>query len=349
MSKIILGHPFSGALYGYLSDQIGKEYSHTRAIGSHGYYTTLYGKRYKDFVNQSLMFSLIYDEIFVTPADNHWPKSESLDSRDFHPELGLHAEWSAYTNLFNDTDGIVTRYLNDQKIGQILTDSFRIPRSNQKMVLSSILYELNLSRKHRCPILCSNGRKRIIERLIEIDRPAIHPTTIPEDRIEIVTNYMNVTGLLLSPKDLDNLIYVKGEAQVRDYAKSFLGMLQNYQSNPSKSNRLAILELARNAIEKEHVGKLASGLLNWLSTFFRLVGVTPLSAVSTGGSFVANWSVDDAKWYAFSGEIRKAESKGLLVSQIDKLSQQVSEEDESSAVPNPAVQGTLRDKAALRP
>lgn len=328
MSKIILGHPFSGALYGYLSDQIGQDYSHTRAIGSHGYYTTLYGKKYKDFVDQSLMFSLLYDEVFITPADNHWPKSESTESRDFHPELGLHAEWAAYRNLFNNTDGIVAHYLNDPKIKQILTIGFRIPEPYQAMVLSSILYELNLSRKHRCPILCSSGRKLIIERLIEIDQPATYPTTVSRDKIEVVANYMNVTGLLLSPSDLNNLIHVKGDTQVRSYARSFLEMLQRYQASPSKSNRLAILGLARDAIEQEKVGKLASGLLNWLSTFFRVVGVRPLSLASKGASFVANWSVDDAKWYAFSGEVKKAETKALLVRQIEGLSHRVSQQDD---------------------
>lgn len=328
MSKIILGHPFSGALYGYLSDQIAKEHSHTNAIGKHGYYTTLYGKKYKDFVEVSLMFSLIYDEVFVTPADNHWPESKSTEGRDFHPELGLHAEWDAYRNLFNDTDGMVTHYLNDQTIKEVLTNSFRIPVQYQQMVLSSILYELNLSRKHRCPILCSNGRKRVIERLIEIDRPAIHPITIPEDKIEIVTDYMNVTGLLLSPSSLENLIDVKPDAQIRDYASAFLGMLEQYQRSPSRPNQMVILDLARNAIEQEKVSKLVSGLLNWLSTLLRLVGATPLSMASKGGSFVANWSADGAKWYAFAGEIRKAETKALLVRQIEDLQCQLSEEKE---------------------
>ena len=274
------------------------------------------------------MFSLIYDEVFVTPADNHWPESRFTESRDVHPELGLHAEWDAYTDLFNDTDGVVTHYLNDPIVKEILTNGFRSPVQYQQMVLSSILYELNLSRKHRCPILCSNGRKRIIERLIEIDRPAIHPSTITQDKIEIVTNYMNVTGLLLSPSSLENLIDVKPDAQIRSYARSFLGMLQRYQGAPSKANQLAILDLARNAIEQERVGNLASGLLSWLSTLFRLVGATPLSTVAKGGSFVANWSADDAKWYAFAGEIRKAETKTLLVRQIEELRHQVSEEKE---------------------
>lgn len=328
MSKIILGYPFSGALHGYLSDQIAKEHAHTNIIGKHGYYTTLYGKTYKDFVEKSLMFSLIYDEIFVTPADNHWPESKSTESRDFHPELGLHAEWDAYTDLFNDKDGMVTHYLNDRTIKEILTNGFRIPLPYQKMVLSSILYELNLSRKHRCPILCSNGRKRIIERLIEIDRPAIHPSTIAQDKIEVVTDYMNVTGLLLSPSSLENLIDVKPDAKVRDYAKTFLVMLERYQGSPSKLNKLAVLDLARDAIEQEKVSKLVSGLMNWLSTLLRLVGATPVSMAAKGGSFVANWVADDAKWYAFAGEIKKAETKALLVRNIEELRHQVLEEKE---------------------
>jgi len=71
------------------------------------------------------------------------------------------------------------------------------------MVLSSIIYELNLSRIHRCPIICSAGRKIIIEQLIEIDRPATHPITLNSDKIELISDYMNVTGLFLSPASLE--------------------------------------------------------------------------------------------------------------------------------------------------
>lgn len=327
MSKIILGHPYSGALYGYISDQIGVEYSHTNSIGNHGYYTTLYGKKYKKFIDQALMLSLIYDKVYLTPADNYWPESPTTQNRDYHPELGLYAEWNTYKSLFNDTSGLVQHYLNDSQIKKILSRIFRIPNEYQIMVLSSILYELNLSRMHRCPIVCSNGRKLIIERLIQIDRPATHPITLNSDKVEVISNYMSATGLFLSPTSLENLIHIKPEPQVREYARSYLLMLENYQALPTKSNQLAILELSRNAIEKEKISTLASGLFNWLGTLFRLIGSTPLSLASKGGSFAANWSADNAKWYALSGEIRKAESKAVLVRSIEKMERMLSVED----------------------
>lgn len=327
MSKIILGHPYSGALQGYISDQLGGEYSYTKSIGKHSYYTTLFGKKYKKFIDQALMLSLIYDKVYLTPSDNYWPESATTQSRDFHPELGLHAEWEAYKNLFSDTSGRVQNYLNDPQIQYTLSTIFRIPVNHQIMVLSSILYELNLSREHRCPIVCSNGRKRIIERLIEIDKPATHPTTLSSDKLEVIDNYMSITGLSLSPTSLENLIHMKPEPEVREYAKSYLSMLENYQAVPTNSNQLALLELSRNAIEKEKISALASGLFDWLGTLFRLVGSPPLSFISKGASFAANWSADNAKWYALSGEIKKAESKAVLIRNIEKMEQMLSAEN----------------------
>ncbi len=326
MNKIILGYPYSGAFYGYISDQIGKEYSHTNSIGANTYYTTLYGKNYQRFIDSALMLSLIYDKIYLTPADNPWPESPTAQSRDFHPELGLHAEWSSYTSLFNDTHGHVQKYLSDYRIKHILSNVFRIPNSQQGMVLSSIIYELNLSRIHRCPIICSAGRKIIIEQLIEIDRPATHPITLNSDKIELISDYMNVTGLFLSPASLENLIHIKSEPEVRVYARSYLDMLEDYQASPTKSNQIALLDLARNAIEKEKISTLASGLFNWAGTLFRLIGC-PLSPLSIAGSFASNWSADSAKWYALSGAIKKAESKAVLVRNIEDMRRNLSAEN----------------------
>lgn len=327
MNKAILGYPYSGALYGYISDQMGQQYSHTKAIGGHNYYTTLYGKNYQKFVDSALMLSLIYDKIYLTPADNYWPESPTTQSRDYHPELGLHAEWSAYAGFFNDTDGRVQGYLSDSKISNIMNKVFRIPISSQKMILSSILYELNLSREYRCPIICSAGRKLVIERLIEIDHPATHAITLNSDKIELVGEYMSMTGLLLSPASLENLIYIKSESSVRAYAKSYLAMLENYKARPTKSNQQALLELARDAIEKEKISLLASGIFKGAGTLFRLAQsvLAPINAV---GLFASSWSAQNASWYALSGEIKKAENKAVLIQNIEDMQRRLVEGDQ---------------------
>ncbi|MGL4884788.1 MAG: hypothetical protein ACRC4V_00350 [Aeromonas veronii] len=220
MSKIILGHPYSGALYGYFSDQIGKDYSHTRTIGKHSYYTTLYGKNYKSYVDQAVLFVLLYDEIWLTPADNHWPDSKSQPGEtNHHPELGLHADWDTYSNLFHDVGGKINNYANDHIIFNILKNIFKIPRPLWNFILSSVVYEANLSREHRCPVACSPGRKLLIDRIIEINRPAIHPSVLPESHSSAIDGYIKATSLSLSPTNLEHLILVKSESELRSYSE----------------------------------------------------------------------------------------------------------------------------------
>ncbi len=43
MTRIILAHPYSAALYAYFSDQIGGDWSHIRLAHSLNYYRALYG------------------------------------------------------------------------------------------------------------------------------------------------------------------------------------------------------------------------------------------------------------------------------------------------------------------
>jgi len=318
MTKIILGHPYSGALYAYIADQTqGASSCYTRAVGSHSYYTTLYGRNYAKYIERALMFTLVYDEVYLTPADNPWPKSKLSSSNAVHIELGLHADWDDYKPLFNDTSGHVHRYLSDPVISTLLPQTFKIPKSVQKMVMSSILYEYSLSRELRCPVICSPGRRQVLKRLVEIDRPAIHATVIGDVHIAATDAYMDATGLLLSPKSLDNLIEIKPDKNVRTYGEHLLSALTEMQSAPTSELKLRLLTMARDAIEQDTVGKYASGLLGWLGTLLRIVGLPHLAIVPAAGAKLADYQADLASWYAFSGEVQKAESKSVLVGQID--------------------------------
>jgi len=103
-------------------------------------------------------------------------------------------------------------------------------------------------------------------------------------------------------------------------------MLEDYQGITNEVQPdSTIKNLARNAIEKEKISTLASGLFNWAGTLFRLIGC-PLSPLSIAGSFASNWSADSAKWYALSGAIKKAESKAVLVRNIEDMRRNLSAE-----------------------
>jgi hypothetical protein len=318
MKKLILGYPYSGALYAYIADQRMGNYSHTRAVGRHPYYTTLYGRKYQRYTERALMFTLTYDEIFVTPADNPWPKSRTSESLSFHPELGLHSDWDAYKPLFNDVGGVVARYLSDRQIRALLGQAFKIPRANWQMVMSSILFEYCLSRQHRCEILCSPGRKAILDRLVQIDQPALYPYAVGTAKIDAIDHYMDATSLLLSPNDLDDLSNMKSDRNVRAYATGFLRCLDGFSEASSDDTKRRLLSLAREAIETESIARSASGMMKWTGKLFKMLGLPHLSVATLGGEFFSKHVEEQARWYSFAGEIQKAASKSALIRNLDQ-------------------------------
>jgi hypothetical protein len=49
----------------------------------------------------------------------------------------------------------------------------------------------------------------------------------------------------------------------------------------------------------------------------RPIGTTPLAILTKGGALAEDLGADQAKWYGFSGEIRRAETKAVLVGNIE--------------------------------
>ncbi|MGL4884787.1 MAG: hypothetical protein ACRC4V_00345 [Aeromonas veronii] len=101
-------------------------------------------------------------------------------------------------------------------------------------------------------------------------------------------------------------------------------MLEGYQADNNINHQIKILELARDAIEKEKIGNLASGIFNWLGTIFRLCGLTPATLGAKAGAFASSALVNNSKWYELTGKIESAKNKALIISQIEALHRDIS-------------------------
>ena len=71
-TNIVLGHPFSGALYAYFDKELTHG-THAAASKHLSYYKTLYGRHYKDNMDVAITLSLIYDNVILVAADNALP------------------------------------------------------------------------------------------------------------------------------------------------------------------------------------------------------------------------------------------------------------------------------------
>lgn len=307
MSKIILAHPFSGAIYSYFSDQMGGGAPETKALArNHSYYRTLYGKNYASNVDLALCFLLMYEEVWVAPADNYWPDSSiDPDNRAYIPELGLHADWNDFHKSTSGTDGrFVDNLLGEPRLQAVLR-AMKIPQSYWNLLVQYALYEANLSARTRVPILCSPGRRTLISVLIDIQQPSLHPQFTGKQEVQFVDIYRQHVGLALAPKSLDHLLKIKRNPAVRKYGDAFLAVAEESYNN-DLSTETSMAEAILNAMDSEATASMCSGVLNWGAKLIKFVGAPAgLPLAFSLGSKLADGRKDAAGWYEFGGSIER--------------------------------------------
>jgi hypothetical protein len=243
------------------------------------------------------------------------PSSRSSRSRDgFIEELGLHADWEDFREDYNERQGHLDRYLADPPLRDIL-GSLKIPELAWRQIVDSAVYEADFSARQRSPVICSVGRKLLIQRLVEIDAPAMRPTFSGVNERRFVDFYSQDAGLALRPKSLEKLMEVKQDADVRKYGGHFIEVVTALPSDELMSRR-RVRQLVRQAIDTKSVASLFSGALRWGG---RVLGLahSPLALVATAGSYLAARHASSSSWYEFSGSVDHAVSLAAFSKNLD--------------------------------
>lgn len=316
MNSIILAYPYAGVLYRYFTSEIAG--SNLESLIANPYYKTLYGSRYEQYINLALSFLFLYDEIWIAPADNHIPKSkESPDNQGFIKELGLYADWDDFRpENYQEHHEHIELLSNHNDIKFLLGNTFGIPKKNWSQIITDAIYEANLSRRERIPVLCSTSRRKLISAIVQIQNPALHPLFSPSSEIKFVDTYTSLVGLALAPKSLDQLMDVKQDINVRTYGKSLIKASQKNEPDAvidKKSVAIATLE----AINTESVSNLYAGKLNWAATFLRLIKEPVFASGASAASYLASAGANDAGWYEFKGSIDRAIDKKEFVRTLE--------------------------------
>jgi hypothetical protein len=180
------------------------------------------------------------------------------------------------------------------------------------MLLDSAIYDASLSVEKRCSLLCSRGRRMLIERLIDIDRPSLEPALSSLDEVKFVDSYRTVMGMALVPQSLEQLMDFKLHPDVRRYANGFLEVALSEAGPTNGTDVKTVARLVREAMETEKTAKLFGGLLKWSGLFFKLLHV-PIAGLGTAAlSGTAQHIVAKAGWYEFAGCIERQVDKKAL-------------------------------------
>ena len=322
MNRIVLGHPYSGALFAYFRAQRTGEELLLGSDNGHSYYRTLYGNATRQHLGLALTFLLLYDDVWITPADAHMPLSRiDPGNWSFIPELRLHADWDDYRPSTHGAhhDACIAAYLQDPQLKRLLGQILQVPKVGWFQIVSSAVYEASLSARKRCRLICSRGRRLIIERLIEIDRPSLHPVFSGTGAVQFVETYLQASGMALAAKSLDDLLDAKPDATVRQYGARFLELAHDTSPMPTKERELLLARLTLEAMNAKQTEKLFNGAMSWGGALLRMVDMTCLSALVSGGSFVASQLQEGVQWHEFKGAIDQSIDRSAFVRKMEAL------------------------------
>lgn len=308
--KVVVSYPFSGSLYAYFESQIYPNRWPQKMKG-HGYYQTLFGPKYTELSEISLTLSILYPEILIAPADNCFPDCRShIEGGGYHnPDLGLSFSWDDFHESIKEIEERIIGDLEDQVISRILE---KVPELAKKQILTYARYDLALSEKNDCPIICSKGRESLFKRLRTIDVAQKNDISIVQpNSVKFIEEYVNILGILFNPKSFDALYEVKSDKNVRKYSDQFLDILNKIGSerNPEKK----FWNLINDAIETDSVAKNVSGIFDVSSIALGLlgfvetlgVGISIGSTIATGSTKLFGAISKRNKWYELGPEIKK--------------------------------------------
>lgn len=318
--QVILSHPFAGSLYALISNELGAD--HTKS-NSH-YYRTLFGKNYQALTDIALTLTIIYPTVIMPYVDIPLPEIKKWETEYGYEnkDLGMlfysgrkYSEW--YNNIYN----MVISDENDDQVKKILN---KLPKRVWFQILLEARYEIHLSYIFECPVICSKGRKALINRLMEIDLHNRRIETLDGSVVQAIEEYMDFCGLLFNPKDLDTLHFLKNDSTIKEYAKSFNSIIDDlrYESNI----KLKLFELFKESMNKSQIIKSASGIFDTSSEILSYAGFIPSietianisGLVVKAGEFGISKYQRKHEWFQFAPQLKYKLSLKELEKKIDE-------------------------------
>jgi hypothetical protein len=328
LEKVVLSHPFSGALYAFFSEK-----GQGRSVpekARHPYYRTLYGDHFRKLSDLALTLTVLFDSILLSPAD-HWLPDFASHSRggDYsNPNLGLYTSWNEWSEVSEEIESRVSGDLSDASIAAILRS---VPPISRKQILTDARFEIYLARRNDCPIVCSQGRRGIIERILKREAMPNQPNTIAAPSLELVEQYIEVTGLVFQPATLDDLYDLKTDRELRSYASSFRTAMQHFEN--SKEVRRELLIALQKAMNISSLAKRATGIFDTAGTILNVAGLVPivgtvasaLGLATSAGEVSSRRISMKQQWIEFGPQVARIRS----LNRIRKLVQNELRRDEN--------------------
>ncbi len=147
----------------------------------------------------SLTLAILYKDIIIAPVDNplpdfeHWSTEKGYENK----ELGIYSPWLDWNNARDEIAEQIKH--GPVRLGRLALILRKIPRHSWWQILSDTRYEMRFAKLYGCPVICSGGRRALIQRLAETDRINDKVKLVSKSSINVIEDYIDISGLIFTP------------------------------------------------------------------------------------------------------------------------------------------------------
>ena len=313
--RIVLGFPYSGAFYWLLS----AEQHYNKSIkgkydGQHPYYHTLFGKNHSSIIDETVSLTLLFEEIYMSPADTYLPDRNKYHIYDtfLEQDWGIYFNWdwvNDFQSYYNEADLL----LKDRTIATTLR---KVPKHAKSQIIRDALIQIQISNQYEATIFASPSYLRLCQAINNIINPSEQIIVrSPNSTLAAVDTVFDIASLKFSINSLDEFISLKTQKDVRQYANSFKEYINELPNGTYDKDFLfkAMLE----AINKDSISTKISGALELISSYaVALLLIDPsktlVNVTRAASSFLAkmiNKKSKKYKWWLLAPEVSKVLTK----------------------------------------
>lgn len=315
--RIVLSHPYSGALFWWLAAQ-SEAVGQKDKLPNHPYYRTLYGDVDRN-LDLALACTVVFEEVIIPAVDAPYPEFERREGGEILlPSLGIQSHWDPSRAAIDVVRPEVPELLRDHKIADVLRS---IPEDSKPLILEFACIDLVLSDVYEAPIICSAGRRALIERIAELGlyqrSNSSNAQVGARDATRELSEYFEICSPAFTSRTIDDLAWVKEADSIRDYSQVFQTNLFNQGDDGATKGLFEAIGVAWNDAK---VQKQIGGAFDVASRAFDFVGLFPGVGTIAGiaglagdaGSSLAARQARRSQWYELGTEIGKHDSMSEL-------------------------------------
>jgi len=293
----------------------------------HPYYKTLYGPAPNRAVDEAASVCLLYDEVYLSPADVpllDW-QTHGTGNEYRNDDLGIYSDWKWIRDL-------AIRQEQAELASEDLTVSHilrRLPQQAQDQVLLNTITQLEMRDRFGADMLASPSHLRLMDRLrVVLDLPRLPDKARVARLSSALAATFELASLRFELQGVDEFQDLRQDKAVRLYAERFAKAVETLPSGADPE--LAILQAMSDAMDSAKVaartkeamsiGATAGGAISLIPIVGSIAGAAGLGADAAGRTAAA---LEHRKqWWTLAPEVSKVLTAARIKARLRTLGQQ---------------------------